>query len=135
MLIAVSLTILLASVPALATQATTVPAVSGDQNDSLPVGPPGGKPPAEPDGAVPGDQNDSLPVGPPGGKAAAEAQQLPPRWPIAASAAPTSGGRPHRSSAAPRMPTARLPTRSPSKPPAPLTKATSPSPPKTEKRI
>ncbi len=74
-LIAVSLTILLASVPALAAQATTVPAVSGDQNGSLPVGPPGGDPaakpdgvisdpPAEPDGAVSGDQSGSQPEPP-----------------------------------------------------------------------
>ncbi len=63
MLIAVSLVMLLASVPALATQTPTVPAVSGDQNGSLPVGPPG-DPPAEPDGTVSGDQSGSQPEPP-----------------------------------------------------------------------
>lgn len=63
-LIAVSLTMLLASVPALAAQTTTVPAVSGDQNASLPVASPG-DPPAKPGGAVPGDQSVPQP-GPPG---------------------------------------------------------------------
>lgn len=64
MLIAVSLAMLLASVPALAAQTTTVPAVSGDQNGSLPVGLPG-DPSVKPDGAVSGDQSGSQPV-PPG---------------------------------------------------------------------
>ncbi|CAN5318437.1 hypothetical protein BH24ACT19_BH24ACT19_14670 [soil metagenome] len=63
-LIVVSLTVLLAYVPALAAQATTVPAASGDQNGSLPVGPPG-DPPAGPGGAVSGDQSGSQPE-PPG---------------------------------------------------------------------
>jgi hypothetical protein len=63
MLIAVSLVMLLASVPTLAAQTPHVPAVSGDQDGSLPVEPPG-DPPAEPDGAVSGDQSGSQPEPP-----------------------------------------------------------------------